>query len=532
MAKESIEETIVSLINKAGRSPYLFVGSGFSRRHMGTDSWEGLLRHLCMRVSGDPFRFEAYRARCVGSSPYGDLPAVATMLDRDLRIAVLEEDCFESFREEHAEDIRAQHSILKIMAAERLDSFEASTLTSELDVLREVGRWRVSGVITTNYDNLLESVFPEFKVFIGQDDLIFQRTFEVGEIYKIHGSVDKPESMVLDELDYKKLDETQEYLTAKLLTIFMEYPIVFVGYSLNDPDIQNILRSMAHCLGTDHLTLLRDRFVFVTRGEDKITTRTISYPGIGEISMTQVETNDFGMVYEAIGQSRCSFSPRVIRDLRKSIYEMVDGEEPSGSLVVEASFSDLERIPEGQSLLLGVGVANATVGHGHVIKAELLYRDIVLDDEYVAPKLAVEEYLPNLLGSNSGGLPMYKYLSAYSGEVLDRRIMKEIDRKKELDDFLNASLRKARANYHSGGVDCSVKSVVEDEGFDEAYKKLVLLEEAEIDLEDLLGYLRKLVRSDCKIIDGNTELKRLIRIYDFLKYKKAFNKSANSGNPT
>ncbi len=451
------------------------------------------------------------------------------MLDRDLRIAVLEEERFASFREAHADDIRGRRSVLKMMAAERLQSFRASMMTSELEILKEAGRWRVSGVITTNYDLLLESVFPEFKVLVGQDDLIFQRTFEVGEIYKIHGSVERPETMVLDEADYKKLADTQDYLAAKLLTIFMEYPIVFIGYSLSDPDIEGILRSIAHCLGPGHLALLRDRFVFVTRGEDKISTRSISYPGIGEISMTQVETNDFGAVYEAVGQSRCSFSPRVIRELRKSIYEMIDSVEPSGSLVVETGFSDLERIPEGQSFLLGVGVAGSAAGHGHMIKAELLYRDIVFDDEHVAPKLAVEEYLPNLLGTNSGGLPMYKYLSAYSGEVLDPRILKEIDRKKALDDFLNNSLRRSKKSYHLDVGGLSVQLVVREEGAEEAYKKLVLLEEEELDLDELLDYLRGLIGSDRKIIDGNSELKRLIRIYDFLKYKKAFDKSANSG---
>ena len=39
----------------------------------------------------------------------------------------------------------------------------------------------------------------------------------------------------LREADYAKLAETQDYLAAKLLTIFMEYPIIFIGYSLNDP---------------------------------------------------------------------------------------------------------------------------------------------------------------------------------------------------------------------------------------------------------------------------------------------------------
>lgn len=70
---------------------------------------------------------------------------------------------------------------------------------------------------------------------------------------------------------------------------------------------------------------------------------------------------------------------------------------------------------------------------------------------------------------------------------------------------------------------------MEEEGFGEAYKKLVLLDEGELNLDDLLAYLRRLVGDDRKVINGNTELKRLIRIYDFLKYKKAFDKSANSG---
>ena len=53
-------------------------------------------------------------------------------------------------------------------------------------------------------------------------------------------------------------------------------------------------------------------------------------------------------------------------------------------------------------------------------------------------------------------------------------------------------------------------------------------EEEEHHLSEMHEYLRALITDDRKIIHGNSELKRLIRMYDFLKYKKAFVISATS----
>ncbi len=97
VGRDDIVDSVVRLINGVGRSPYLFVGSGFSRRYMGTDDWDGLLRHLCSRLSDDPFRLDSYLARCPDNPDYGALPSAATMLDKDMRIAVLEDPRFASF---------------------------------------------------------------------------------------------------------------------------------------------------------------------------------------------------------------------------------------------------------------------------------------------------------------------------------------------------------------------------------------------------------------------------------------------------
>ena len=64
----------------------------------------------------------------------------------------------------------------------------------------------------------------------------------IAEIYKIHGSVQNPESIVINKADYQKFYDKGKYLAAKLMTIFMEYPIIFIGYSISDSDIQAILK--------------------------------------------------------------------------------------------------------------------------------------------------------------------------------------------------------------------------------------------------------------------------------------------------
>src|SRR5207253_5992713 len=102
---------------------------------------------------------------------------------------------------------------------------KSGVLATELNLLRKAV---VDGIITTNFDPLLETTFPDFRVFVGQEELLFGDAVGVGEIYMIHGSHKSPDSLVVTRRDYDVFQAKNPYLAAKLMTIFVEHPIVFL----------------------------------------------------------------------------------------------------------------------------------------------------------------------------------------------------------------------------------------------------------------------------------------------------------------
>lgn len=136
-------------------------------------------------------------------------------------------------------------SILKIAISEHLSCAHFEPENEEIELLRRLGKRSISGVITTNYDVLLENIFPEYEIYVGQEELLFNNISGIGEIYKIHGSITKPDSLVLTSLDYAQFEENASYLIAKLLTIFLEYPVIFMGYSLSDRNMLNIFKTIS-----------------------------------------------------------------------------------------------------------------------------------------------------------------------------------------------------------------------------------------------------------------------------------------------
>lgn len=535
-AVDRVEEAVISAVDKTGRYPFLFIGSGLSRRYMGTPDWGGLLREVCDDVLGDKFAYARYLNNAKVAVERGETPSefpyVATLMERDVNDALLSLPRHESYRDENAEWLQAGGSPMRLYVS---DVFRRFTLSccEESDLLSEAGRSKVSGVITTNYDGLCASLFPGFVPYVGEDDLLFSDPTYAQEIYQIHGSIERPGSLVITASDYERFADREKYLAAKLLTIFVEYPVIFMGYSIEDPNIRAILSSISRCVGPNRLGNLQDRMIFVTwapEAEPSVGPQLMSFGGQA-IGMTNITTGDFSPIYRALIKSQKLYDTRALRELRGSIFSIVPRLDIKSQTVVASIDRAIDTLGEDDRIVIGFGQEPSD--YGKSVKLVDLYRDVVLDDMMLPAALVAYSYLDDLLKHNSNAVPVYKYLEAVGvgpddWDGLDRNLAEYVRRHDSVESFLSDSQIESRSRYrceHAG--DLSIGSLICREGRDRAFQFVKYLKEDEIDVLELGRYLASLLRgSDGSVslhmLDEATyrsEFRKCVRIYDFVRYR-------------
>jgi hypothetical protein len=327
----SLKSQIIEHLSQFHTAPFLFIGSGLPRRYLGIDDWTGLLRRMS-DLTDRPYEY--YRA-----SGDGKEPRIATEIAKDLHLKWWDSDSFSESRDKFKSDAINKESAFKIEIAKLIEKKsenfpESPDLQKELNSLQNS---TIDGIITTNWDLLLEGLFPDFKIFIGQEELLFSSTQAIGEIYKIHGCCTSPNSLVVTEDDYKSFDKRNPYLAAKLLTIFVEHPIFFLGYSLSDPNVSQILGSIASCLTNSNIDQLRDRLILVHWERDRedfqindtnIITEKFSIP------VKVISTAEFTPIFEALCEVPRKFPARMLRRLKQHIYNLVQDNDPDNHLYV------------------------------------------------------------------------------------------------------------------------------------------------------------------------------------------------------
>jgi len=379
-----ITESLKEIIKGSPTAPFLFIGSGFSRRYLGLEDWKGLLARFGSKLPSGFIRYV--------SESNGDLALAAE------KMAGPYSEYWWSLPQ--AEEIANRpewhthiSSPLRHDICEYLKSCDMTNkdLKNELELLTS-RKTIIDGIITTNWDLLLENLFAkdQYKIYVGQGSLLFSNPQKIAEIYKIHGCCSDPKSLVLTKTDYEDFHKKNPYLAAKLLSIFIEHPIIFIGYSLHDENIKSILCSISEMMTNDeHRVKLANNLIFINWEKDvadSISKTHFSFSENKSIPITEIKTDDFSKIFLALQGNERKIPAYILRIFREQFYEIVQGETPENKLYCPTDIDDIIQSGKEIEFVAGFGVAKerySKVGLKGVdfkmILSDAIYGDIEFD---------------------------------------------------------------------------------------------------------------------------------------------------------
>ncbi|AUQ63271.1 SIR2 family protein [Phaeobacter inhibens] len=330
--KSEVVERIASVRKNFSLQPIVFVGSGLSRRWISTPTWKELL-DWAIKDCGDvdkPLNFFMQKND-------GDLSKVSSELV-DSYHSWAWGDGKGNFPEALFESEVPKDIYLKYHVCKHIKSFGTSVAEKFSGEAEAFSSIRPQSVITTNYDEMIEAVLPDYQPILGRG-LITAPFANIGEVYKIHGTVDKASSIVLTNEDYGDFYLRRKYLTAKLLTFFAEHPILFVGYGIEDENIQGILHDLDEAMGMPG-DLISNVFVLSRPKSDTPPAEEVVQVSASKgVRVQAIEANDFEWVFEAFGHNAplANVNPQVLRAILARSYHLVRRDIPKQKVEVDFS---------------------------------------------------------------------------------------------------------------------------------------------------------------------------------------------------
>ncbi len=520
-------EELKKALKSHDTAPFLFLGSGFSRRYLATPAWDALLDDSASWMNKT---IQQYKSKVSKYDPNDNLflPHIATMMATDFVDLWWNDPQYTEQRKKYENIIIDYRSPLKVAVSEHLKSFRpVSTpeIQEELQALDELKESNaIDGIITTNWDCLAEEIF-EYKRYIGQEELLFSNVLNVGEVFKIHGCLTSPNSLVLDEKDYADFNKRNPYLAAKLTTIFIEHPVFFIGYGLRDKNIREILDSLVFGIGEKNINKLGKGIYFIEYDRNNegylYSTTPVDLPN-GSLDINYIRTDDYKTLYEILGTNPRKFPARLMRQMKEHLYELVLKGDPKEQLMVVTDLDGNED-PENIQFVYGAGVIEKISEFGYgAYSNETLYKDIIgIGDVSLDYKQVV---CRTLIESSKHTVPRNKFIKLADMKlrdipkrVLDHQITKHKEAIssrmsiKQITDKLN----EINNLYDSLDAIKHAKITIEKKLEAAAY-----LEPHKIDAEEL-----RLFIVDNYPDKSNTAIKRLIRYYDWLAYGRNDNKN-------
>ena len=525
----AIAMEVSEFISQFQTHPVLFVGAGISKRYYeGAYSWGALLEKIASDLSGNNRLYLDLKHHATDPEGRCNFPQLASRLSRKIDEKLESQmrpgstfSAFEiSINEAFYSSVQSgdQASRLKLWVKELLSSLTIySSKREEIKLLQEACK-KVASIVTTNYDTFIEEEL-NFSPLVG-NDILLSNPYQ--SVYKIHGCLTNPSSIILTEEDYSLFRHRYELIQAQLLSLFIHNPIIFMGYSIEDENIRRVLSIIFSYIapGSNLGRRVADNFLCVQYQEGSENLDIVRQPWrmqledrLIDIPLNVLKTDDFASLYRALAALQLPVEAIHLKRVANVFHKIKTGGEIAVKIV-----GDLEDT-DNRDLVLAIGPndrISVSLDRFYYAKDAILHY-FEITEQFQEGMIILTEGI-----SQSMYFPARGLSTVFPGmEDADALCQRQDERlRDEYDRIIDPRLR-SRENR-------SIHDINEDISIPETSKCKAIFYSAyndKIELEDLGDYLRQKL-SD--IIGGevsadgskrvSTDVRKLLCLYDKKKY--------------
>lgn len=519
-------KSILDILIEKNEFPIVFIGSGISKRYLKDyPSWDGLLEELWKKTKTENFFAHLSKMKKEIKTKYNlDEADIDFKINTDVASEIEEMINEEFFNEKiYIEGLEQKRAYLEdISPFKQLLANRFSNYDFKENILEEFEQYKkmlmkAQIIITTNYDTLIEDSYNSvssygINTYLGQRGF-FQQTLGYAELYKIHGCTTEPKSLVITSSDYENFDKNSVLISAKVISMLLHSPIIFLGYSLTDRNVRRMIKDFASSLSDEEKIEFEKRLIIVSRqeGQNELKEEIVTDNDLG-CRMTVIRTDNYLELYKKISSINQGVSPSEIRRYQHVIKEIIVERGKEGTLnkilVSPQEFDNIDSVIANKNIVVAIGDSKIIFNMPTVV--DYMY-------DYISEEVEQSQdiILRFIASQNSRGmLPIAKYLSI---ENIDNSNLHENEKnklKKRLDK--HGDLRKQMDSLQ---YKCDYDSLesIENENFEKSKEySLVAYNIDRIPNSLVRDYILKEIREvkergEYKI---DTSLRRLILIYD------------------
>ncbi|WP_234028598.1 SIR2 family protein [Lentibacillus sp. Marseille-P4043] len=415
--------TILDDLIKENEFPIAFIGSGISKRFLHNfPNWHNLLAEFWGETGLTNFYgyYNNLKDKLKTENPKYDERELAHYAN--VRIGkVLETEFNQAFNSES----------IKINRFSPKDAYETKMSPFKVAIARRFGNYKFKEhmkneynsfkkmlvktqiILTTNYDDFIENSYNEeseynIKKYIGQNGF-FGETIGYAELYKLHGCIKSPNDIIITERDYEYFEENSVLISAKIISMMMHSPIIFLGYSLTDVNVRKIIKDVTRSLSSEEMNILERKLILVEweEGQQRLVEEVVNDKDLG-CKLRVIKTDNFKAVFEKIKSINQGIAPTEVRKYQHVIKKLIIDSGKKGTLnsvlISPEEIEKLEANMQDRNIAVAVGDQKYIFQMPNIIQYSL---DYISDKDEVSTEVRLK------FAANQGGndrFPVHKIL--------------------------------------------------------------------------------------------------------------------------